>query len=151
MKVLIGYDGSEHSDAAIDDLRLAGLPRDSEVRILSVADLLMSSPELSEIIGEALPSSRVLSGLHTAQTHAERVTDQANDAASRALERIRDLFPHWNVRADVKVGTPGWVLIDEASEWNADLVVVGSHGHSSLKRLFLGSVSKRIVTDSHTG
>ena len=150
MKVLIGYDGSEHSDAAIDDLRLAGLPRDSEVRILSVADLLMSSPELSEIIGQALPPSRVLSGLQKAQTYAERVTDQANDAASRALERVRDLFPQWNVRAEVQVGTPGWVLIDEASEWNADLVVVGSHGHSSLKRLFLGSVSKRIVTDSHS-
>ena len=38
MKILIGYDGSEHSDAAIDDLKLAGLPRDSEILIASVAD-----------------------------------------------------------------------------------------------------------------
>ena len=27
MKILIGYDGSEYADAAIDDLRLAGAPR----------------------------------------------------------------------------------------------------------------------------
>ena len=150
MKVLIGYDGSEHSDAAIDDLRLAGLPRDTEVLIASVGDLLMSSPELSEILSQALPSQRITSALEKAQTHAERVTKEAEEAADRAKTRVRELFPEWKVRADVMVGTPGWVLIDVADKWNADLVVVGSHGRSALKRLFLGSVSKRLVTDSHT-
>ncbi len=150
MRMLIGYDGSEPSDVAIDDLQRAGLPRDSEVLIASVGDLLMSSPELSEIIGEAMTSSRVASGLKTAQTHAERVMKEAHDAAARAEARVRDLFPEWKVRADVMIGSPAWVLIDVAEQWNADLVVVGSHGRSALKRLFLGSVSKRVVTDSHS-
>lgn len=47
MRVLIGYDGSEYSDAAIEDLKKAGLPRDTRAMVVSVADLLMSSPELS--------------------------------------------------------------------------------------------------------
>jgi nucleotide-binding universal stress UspA family protein len=46
------------------------------------------------------------------------------------------------------VGTPAWVLIDVANKWSADLVVVGSQGRSALKRLFLGSVSKRVATDA---
>lgn len=150
MKILIGYDGSAHSDAAIDDLQFAGLPKDSEALIVSVADLLMSSPELSEVIGQVLTPSRVAAGLKNARTHAERVTTQAEEAARRAEHRVRTVFPDWSVRAEVRVGTPGWVLIDTASEWNADLVVVGSHGHSAIKRLFLGSVSKRVVTDSHS-
>ena len=150
MKVLIGYDGSEHSDAAIDDLSLAGIPRDSEILIASIGDLLMSSPELSEIIGQAFTSSRVAAGLEKAQTHAERVTKEAEEAAVRAEVRVRKLFPGSNVRADVLIGTPAWVLIDVADKWNADLVVVGSHGRSALQRLFLGSVSKRLVTDSHS-
>ena len=149
MRILIGYDGSEHSDAALDDLKRAGLPRDSEVLIASVGDLLMSSPELSEIIGEALSSNRIAAEIKKAQTHAERVTKEAEDAAARAKARVEELFPEWNVRAEVMIGTPGWVLIDVAKKWNADLVVVGSQGRSALKRLFLGSVSKRVVTDSH--
>jgi hypothetical protein len=30
MKIVIGYDGSENADMALDDLRQAGLPRDTE-------------------------------------------------------------------------------------------------------------------------
>jgi nucleotide-binding universal stress UspA family protein len=149
MRILIGYDGSEYSDAALEDLQRAGLPRDSEVLIASVADLLMSSPELSKIIGQAWTSTGVAMELEKAQTHAERVTKDAEDAAARAKIRVQKIFPDGNVRAHVMMGTPAWVLIDVANKWNADLVVVGSQGRSALKRLFLGSVSKRVVTDSH--
>ena len=149
MKILIGYDGTEYSDAAIEDLKLAGLPDDSEVLIVSVGDLLMSSPELSEVLSEAFTSSRVEAGLKKAQTHAEWITKEAEEAASRAKERVKELFPEWDVRAEVMIGTPEWVLIDVADKWNADLVVVGSQGRSAFQRLFLGSVSKRVVTDSH--
>ena len=150
MRILIGYDGSEHSNAAIDDLKLAGLPRDSEVLIASVGDLLMSSPELSEVIRQSVLPSRVAEGMKKAQTHAERVTKEAEEAAAFAETRVRELFPEWSVRGDVMIGTTPWVLIDVANKWNADLVVVGSQGHSALKRLFLGSVSKTVVTNSHS-
>jgi len=38
IKVLIGYDGSSHSDAAVDDLRRAGLPSEVEALVVSVGD-----------------------------------------------------------------------------------------------------------------
>ncbi|MEP6945562.1 MAG: universal stress protein [Acidobacteriota bacterium] len=149
MKILIGHDGSEHSNESIDDLQWAGLPRDCEALVVSVADLLMSSPELSEVLGTGSSPARVAAGLEKAQSFAERVTDEARDAASQAAKRVRELFPSWQVREETLVGTPAWVLIDAAQKWNADLVVVGSQGHSALKRFFIGSVSKRVVTDSH--
>ena len=43
-KLLIGYDGSEHSDAAIDDLQRAGLPQDIEAVVLTVADVFLPLP-----------------------------------------------------------------------------------------------------------
>lgn len=150
MKIVIGYDGSEHSEAAIDDLKWAGLPRDSDVLIASIGDLLMSGPELSEAISQAIQVPRVLRALKNSQTHAERVTNEAKDAAEKAKRHVMELFPEWDVRAEVMIGTPAWVLIDVADKWKADLVVVGSQGRSALKRLFLGSVSKRVVTDSHS-
>jgi hypothetical protein len=37
IRILIAYDGSPHANAAIDDLRRAGLPRQAEALVVSVA------------------------------------------------------------------------------------------------------------------
>jgi hypothetical protein len=39
-KVLIAYDGSSCADAALEDLRHAGLPRIAKALVLSVADVM---------------------------------------------------------------------------------------------------------------
>ena len=46
MKILVGYDGSECADAALDDLARAGLPPSAEVQILSVAEVWLPPPPL---------------------------------------------------------------------------------------------------------
>jgi len=55
MKILIGYDGSECADAALDDLTQAALPPTGEAHILSVAEVWLPPPPPSayEIIEEA--------------------------------------------------------------------------------------------------
>jgi nucleotide-binding universal stress UspA family protein len=55
MKILIGYDGSDCAEAALDDLRRAGLPETAEAHILSVAEVWLPPPPPSsyEIIEEA--------------------------------------------------------------------------------------------------
>ena len=55
MKILIGYDGSECADAALDDLGQGGLAESGEVHILSVAEVWLPPPPPSsyEIIEEA--------------------------------------------------------------------------------------------------
>jgi nucleotide-binding universal stress UspA family protein len=37
------------------------------------------------------------------------------------------------------------MLADSATEWNADLLVVGSHGRRGVERFFVGSVAERLV------
>jgi nucleotide-binding universal stress UspA family protein len=44
MRVLIGYDGSECADAALDDLTQAALPPSGEAHILSVAEGWLPPP-----------------------------------------------------------------------------------------------------------
>jgi hypothetical protein len=41
MRVVIGYDGSEYADAALDDSLHAGPPRDAEALIISIAEGVM--------------------------------------------------------------------------------------------------------------
>ena len=150
MKILVGYDGSDSADAALNDLQRAGLPDEAEALIVSVADVMMVPATSNyEIFEQALTSRRVTSSLLLAQKQTERVLLEAKALTTRASERVRSYFPGWHVRAEVVAGQPSQELIRKADEWKPDLVAVGSHGHSALGRFILGSVSKQVVTDSH--
>ena len=52
MKILVAYDGSECADAALDDLRRAGLPSDAQVKVLSVVENWLPPPSGLEIVTE---------------------------------------------------------------------------------------------------
>ncbi len=51
--------------------------------------------------------------------------------------------------AAVLAGNPKEVILEEAKKWNADLIVVGSHGLRGFKRLLLGSVSEAVAMNAH--
>jgi len=146
---LIGYDGSQSADAALVDLQRAGLPVEAEALVASVADVIMVSatPDY-ELAGEALMSRKVTAGLLYAQRQTDRVLNEAKDFARLASDQVQSYFPHWTVRAETLAGAAASELISKADEWKPDLIVVGSHGRSAVSRFILGSVSKKVVTDS---
>jgi nucleotide-binding universal stress UspA family protein len=67
---------------------------------------------------------------------AERIAAQAADRLKRS---------GLSIDTAVRQGDPRTVIVDEATEWRADLIVVGSHGHTGLTRLLLGSVAQAVV------
>lgn len=146
MKVMIAYDGSAYADAALDDLRYAGLPREAEALIISVGDGLVStSSSIAEVVGTALTSRRVTSAIAVAREQAARLLLEARGFAAQARRRVLSYFPDWEVRTRVLEGSPSRELLREAERWQPDLVVVGSQGRSALGRFFLGSVSKALA------
>src|SRR3712207_8455844 len=80
MKVLIAYDGSAYADAALDDLRRAGLPREAEALIVSVSDGLVDpSSSIADVTGSALTSRRVTSAIALAREQAARLLEEAKE------------------------------------------------------------------------
>lgn len=146
MKVLIGYDGSECSDAAIEDLRIAGLRTTADALLMTIADVFVPPPitEADDIFPMQVPH-----GVKLAHERAERKLKQASAMAAQAAEKIKGMFPAWDVSHDAVADSPAWALIRKADEWKSDLVVVGAHGHSVLGgRLILGSVSQRVLYEA---
>src|SRR5687768_14719516 len=151
MKVLVAYDGSAYADAALEDLRRAGLPCEIEALIVSVSDSLVDpSSSIADIAGSAVTSRRVTSAIALAREQAAQALEEAKEFAARAGDRVRAYFPGWEVRAEGVAGAPSQELVQRADEWKPDLIVVGSQGRSALGRFFLGSVSKKLATESRS-
>lgn len=147
MRILIGYDGSECADAALHDLKRAGLPLEAEVLVVSVADVLHPR-ESSEEVKNSFP---LYEGSGRWKEHAAQALRHARLMAERACDRLQSLFPYWEIGLDVPADSPAWAIIDRANEWRPDMVVVGSHGDSSWGgRWILGSVSQRVLAEART-
>ena len=149
-KILIAYDGSACADAALVDLRHAGLPASLEAVVLTVADVILPPPDDEVPESELLPI-HIPEGIRHAQAHAEEAVKEAQALAERAAERLKADFPDWEVKTEACGDSPSWAVIKMADQLKCDLVVVGSHGHTIVGgRLILGSVSQRVLYEART-
>lgn len=147
MKILIGYDGSSCSDAALDDLQRAGLPAEAEALVLSVTEVCLPPPPRSsyEILEQA-QAVHVPADIKRVYAKNSPGVLEARCLSEHATARLRVNFPGWKLTAEGAVGSPTRELVSKADESKPDLVVVGSHGRSMMKRLVLGSVSHGVLT-----
>lgn len=131
MKILLAVDGSPHSQDAVDEVASRPWPSKSTIRVLSVIqpytppapDFLVAGATLVDMTRE-----------QTAE--ADRLTARAADAVKSASVTTEAVLRQGDARS---------VIVDEAADWGADLIVVGSHGRTGLKRWLMGSVAQAIV------
>ena len=134
MKVLLAIDGSAHSEAAVADVARRPWPDGTAVEILTV---IHSATPM--VIDPAL----VIAAIHVDQIADQRSAAPALMDAARA--QIAAAAPRISVSTRILEGTPQDVIVQEARDWNADLIVLGSHGHGRLKRMVLGSVAGAVA------
>jgi nucleotide-binding universal stress UspA family protein len=112
---------------------------------MSVADVYLPlTSRLPEAAVPAFPPPLMQKAhdkaLHEVEVHRE--------LAHRASARLKTMFPKWNCTPLAVGDSPGWGIVKKATEWNADLIVVGAQSHSRLERLFLGSVSHKVAAEA---
>lgn len=147
MKIMIAYDGSECADAAIDDLRRAGLPSEADALVVSVAEVWLPPPAKDEVLDDTFPF-QIPAGVKRARKHAAEIIEHAQELAERAGKRVGHIFPQWTVQHEAVSGSPAWELLNRAGEWRPRLIIVGSHGRTALGRFVLGSISQRVLTEA---
>jgi len=137
MRVLLAVDGSDYSEAAVDEIVRQHFPAKSEIRIISAVE----PPSFPGIF----PGDDVSVSLYDAIEKAAR--ERAHAAVETAATRLRadEHSRYLNVTTNVIAGSPKRVILEEAEGFDADLIVVGSHGHGMLERFLLGSVSQAVA------
>lgn len=123
MKIVVAIDASRFSEAAVKTLAARGSARDTEVLVLHVV-------QPTECLGYSIPESK------QKRRKAEELVGRAKKILCAAGFRVN---------TEVLVGEPSTTIVGLAQEWDADLIVVGSHGRTGLRRFFLGSVSDAVV------
>lgn len=132
-RVLVGVDGSEHSDAALHMALEEARRRKVGLTVLTAYHVpWLARPVEPEVIAEFEESERWL----------------AEKTITESLDRVKGhSYSDLEIEQVTVQGTPAEALL-EASR-SAVLVVVGSRGHRSFGRAILGSVSRTLMQDSH--
>lgn len=68
-------------------------------------------------------------------------------AVEHARERARQLDPQASskIEAKVMVGSGATTIVEEAKRGGYDLIVMGTHGRTGMRHLFIGSMAERVV------
>ncbi|QHE86136.1 universal stress protein [Hydrogenophaga sp. BPS33] len=128
-RILVPYDGSETSDKAL--VAALNMAREQGGRVRVIHDI----DELA-----------MASGYEYAGELAQLARDQGKKLLDDALVMVRAAGVEGDTRLlDVPGRRLGDAVSDEAAVWQADLVVVGTHGRRGLSRVLLGSGAESVI------
>src|SRR5688572_29866205 len=86
-KLLIAYDGSACSDAALNDLTRAGLPSAVVAVVITVADIILPPPDEVVPAGD-VPAVRIPEVERHARAHAQNAIEEARAFAERGAKQV---------------------------------------------------------------
>ncbi|HEV3240879.1 MAG TPA: universal stress protein [Casimicrobiaceae bacterium] len=139
-RILVPIDGSPTSNRGLDEA--IGLASDQKAKIclLHVIDELVLSAGADGMV--CLPSSYVDEFIR-----ALRADGKALLAHAEARVRKRGIAVESVLQETV--GKPvADLIIKQAKKWDADLIVLGTHGRRGLSRVFMGSDAETVVRET---
>jgi nucleotide-binding universal stress UspA family protein len=131
MRVLLAIDDSEFSQEAAREVENRLAAPDTTVRVLHV-------------VGSFVPPA---AAIWDAGGSLEGVNEEVSDQFQQLVDDVAARLKARGISAEgvVKEGNAGKVIIEEAKEWDADLIVVGAHGLTGLETLIMGNVARHVV------
>lgn len=132
-KILVPVDGSSPSMLGLSEAIKLAKSLGSQLKVVHVVNELVLTAEptvyMHQVIDALREQGRAVLG------NADRlVREHALDPQSALLESIG--------------GRAADLILEQAKEWGADLIVMGTHGRRGLRRLALGSDAELVVRSS---
>lgn len=135
MKVLIAVEESECSERALESVMDRIWPANSEFRVVNVHEPLHGYDPI-------IYTPRSIESLTEID---KEIFGVKRSRLTKTVERLKRKIDNVLVSGDVLTGHPLDCILDEAKNWGADLIVVGSHGRKGFAKAFLGSVAEGIA------
>jgi nucleotide-binding universal stress UspA family protein len=133
MNVLVATDGSEYSTAALQSVARRPWPKDCTFKVISIPEPFMPLGQFPHVEMTEILKLNTAS-LKDAQRYADSgvaILQQAGLEASAETPVPRD--------------SDGREILKEAERWQAQMIVLGSHGRRGFDRWTLGSVSEHVA------
>ena len=130
--ILLPFDGSDYSihaaEYALDLAKLTG----AHVNVIYCDEWRLHASEVPAFIVEQIKDNRKRDG-------------------KKLLEKAGSIFENQGLEYTLESvsGSPGEVLTERAKSKEYDLIIMGSHGHSDIAGLFLGSVTHKVLNKIH--
>ena len=124
-RILVAVDGSVFSDVAVDQAISLGGICNSHIFLISVVDLY---PEQMAV--------------------APNLVEKMSEEVRQNLEKAKQKVDKANIPCETIVkmgGQPHQFIVEAAKENSVDLIAMGTHGRSGLKRILMGSVAQNVI------
>lgn len=138
-RILVPTDFSEYSEQAIKYAAEMAARNDGSLTLLHVA------PDIPAIVSP-IPESTAMQ----AWSFTEALRERCVAAHSRMEESVGPIVGDVEFTVRFEEGEAASTIARVAREIDADLVVMGSHGRTGLRRALLGSVAERTVRLAET-
>ncbi len=133
-KALIALDGSAPSYRAVE----------------AAASLADSIEEFSLIYVAYIPHAGVLADGQAIDTFPQQYYNELLDNARHVLSKAEQMLAgHPRIISRIESGLPAETILNIAEKEHYNLIIMGSRGLNSLQRLFLGSVSNKVLSLAH--
>lgn len=134
-KIMLALDGSDISNASVEEvIKLTNGQRDVSLKVIHVVD-----ESFVQYGGSSFDYLAVIDYCHN---EGQKILDSAantlvNKSSLKVETSLLELNPLHGRIAEA--------IVDEATKWPADLLVLGTHGRRGFSRLLLGSVAENVV------
>jgi nucleotide-binding universal stress UspA family protein len=75
--------------------------------------------------------------------------DEIAGLENRMVDKAREYGGHASAKVQIASSNVGDILLDVARAMGAELIVVGTHGRTGVRRLVLGSVAEHVLRHAH--